>query len=80
MKVDNPVSKFDAMVFKFNFNGRMEELEQGIVTVKKACDEVRSSERLRKLMAMILTLVNHINTGGDGNLAAGFTQTNAVMG
>ena len=73
MKVDNPVSKFDAMVFKFNFNGRMEELEQGIVTVKKACDEVRSSERLRKLMAMILTLVNHINTGGDGNLAAGFS-------
>ena len=73
MKVDNPVSKFDSMFFKFNFPGRMGELEQGIITVKKACDEVRSSERLRKMMAMILTLVNHINTGGDGTLADGFS-------
>jgi hypothetical protein len=61
------------MFFKFNFKGRLEELEQGIITVKKACDEVISSERLRKMMAMILTLVNHINTGGDGTLAAGFS-------
>ena len=73
MKVVNPVAKFDAMFFKFNFSGRMGELEQGIITVKKACDEVRSSERLRKMMAMILTLVNHINTGGDGTLADGFS-------
>lgn len=73
MQVKNPEAKFDAMFFKFNFKGRLEELEQGIITVKKACDEVISSERLRKMMAMILTLVNHINTGGDGTLAAGFS-------
>ena len=39
-----------------------------------ASEEVRSSERLRKLMAIILTVGNQINTGGEGNSqAAGFS-------
>jgi formin 2 len=73
MKVDNAASKFDCMIFMVQFNGRIDELVDGITIITKACDEVRSSERLRKMMAMILTLVNEINTGGDGNVAVGFS-------
>lgn len=73
MKIENAASKFDCMIFRVQFNGRIEELVEGINIITKACDEVRSSERLRKMMAMILTLVNEINTGGDGNVALGFS-------
>lgn len=73
MKVDNAASKFDCMIFRVQFKGRIDEIIEGINIVNKACDEVRSSDRLRKMMAMILTLVNQINTGGDGNLAVGFS-------
>ena len=73
MKVDNAASKFDCMLFRVQFKGRIDEIIEGINIVNKACEEVRSSDRLRKMMAMILTLVNQINTGGDGNLAVGFS-------
>ena len=70
--VKNGTAKFDAMLFKVQFQTRLDELLDEINIVKKASEEVMSSERLRKLMAMILTLVNQINTGGDGNMALGF--------
>ena len=45
-----------------------------ITKLRLACDEVRASERLRKLMAIILTVGNQINTGGEGDSqAAGFS-------
>lgn len=72
-EVDNAASKFDCMLFRVQFKGRIDEIIDEINAVNKACDEVRSSDRLRKMMAMILTLVNQINTGGDGNLAVGFS-------
>merc|ERR1740124_1562015 len=65
--------KFDAMLFKVEFQGRLNEMAKGINIVKKACDEVRTSERLHKMLGMILTVVNQINTGGeDGNPALAF--------
>ena len=71
-EVKDPDKKFDAMLFKEQFDVRLEELMDGIGIVRTACVQVRDSTRLRKLMAMILLLVNQINTGGDGNLAQGF--------
>ena len=73
MEIENAASKFDCMLFRVQFKDRIDEMIEEINIVNKACDEVRSSERLRKMMAMILTLVNQINTGGDGNLAVGFS-------
>lgn len=70
--VKNAPAKFDAMLFKVGFQNLLDELVQGIDTLTAACNEVKNSERLRNMMAMILTLVNQINTGGDGNLALGF--------
>ena len=72
LDINNAHDKFDAMLFKVQFQSRLDELLQGIGILTKACNEVRHSERLRKMMAMILTLVNQINTGGDGNIALGF--------
>lgn len=74
MEVSDAASKLDAMLFRTIFKNRFEENTSGIRTLDKACDELRSSEKLRKLMAMILTVVNQINTGGEeANMAMGFT-------
>ena len=73
LDVKNAAEKFDALLFRTVFKTRFEDVTDAIKTLNKACEEVRSSERLRKLMAMILTVVNQINTGGEGNMALGFT-------
>lgn len=73
MNVSDAAAKFDCMLFETQFQSRMDEINDSIEILNKACTDVRKSIRLRKLIAMILTLVNQINTGGSGNLAAGFT-------
>jgi len=73
LSVKDASSKYDCMLFRVQFNSRCNELLESIKIVEKACDEVTTSERLQAVMAMILTLVNQINTGGDGNEAASFT-------
>lgn len=66
-------SKFDCMLFRAQFRSRFDELMDSIKTVEVACDEIRNSDKLRSLLAIILTVVNQINTGGEGNEASGFT-------
>eukprot|EP00934_Nitzschia_sp_Nitz4_P006014 Nitzschia sp. Nitz4//scaffold124_size66437//25636//38731//NITZ4_006111-RA/size66437-processed-gene-0.6-mRNA-1//1//CDS//3329534552//6004//frame0 len=73
MDVPDPQRKIDAMLFRTLFKTRLEESTDAIRTLNNACDELRSSQRLRKLMAVILTVVNQINTGGEGKMAMGFT-------
>ena len=73
MKVDMADEKFEAMLFKYQFDNKLNELMQGVTTLISACEEVQKSVRLRKLMAMILMLGNQINTGGSGTMAHGFT-------
>ena len=73
MEVDDVSAKLDVMLFRTIFKNRFEDITDAIRTLNAACDELRGSERLRKLMAMILTVVNQINTGGEGKMAMGFT-------
>lgn len=73
MEVSDAAAKFDAMFYRSSFKNRFEDITASIRTLNSACDELRSSEKLRKLMAMILTVVNEINTGGEGNMEMGFT-------
>jgi len=73
LDTEDAALKFDCMLFRSQFQTRYDELLDSMEIVEKACDEVRGSEKLKVIMAMILTLVNQINTGGDGNEAEGFT-------
>lgn len=73
LNVTDAESKFDAMLFRSNYLSRLDELIVSIKTVEKACDDIRNSNKLRSILAMILTVVNQINTGGEGNEAQGFT-------
>jgi hypothetical protein len=73
MEVPNAESKLEALLFRCLFSSRFQDVTDAVSVLNAACDELRSSDRLRKLMAMILTVVNQINTGGEGNAAMGFT-------
>jgi hypothetical protein len=73
MDVENAEEKYDCLLFRSQFRARFDELIECIRVVEKACDEVKNSERLRKLFALILTVVNQINTGGLSTGAAGFS-------
>jgi hypothetical protein len=71
--VQKAAEKFDCMTFRVNFQSRLDDLFNDISTMTRACDQVRISLRLRKMMGFILTVGNQINTGGTGNVAAGFS-------
>lgn len=73
MKVDLADEKFECMLFKYQFDHKLDENMDAVTTLISACEEVQKSTRLRKLMAMILMLGNQINTGGSGSMAHGFT-------
>ena len=73
MEVSDAVAKCDALLFRSTFKNRFEEITDAVETLNSACDELRTSEKLRKVFAMILTVVNQINTGGEGKMAMGFT-------
>ena len=60
MKEDMTNEKFDCMLFKYHFEIKLKEVMQGVNTLTNACDEVMTSARLRKFMAMILMLGNQI--------------------
>jgi len=52
----------------------MNELKWDVDHLGAACQELRASKRFHTLLAMILELVNEINTGGEGGASAvGFT-------
>merc|ERR1719232_454585 len=73
MDIQNAKDKIDFMLFMKQFQFQFDEINDQIEKISAACTEVRSSSQLRKLMAIILTLGNQINTGGDGNIAIGFS-------
>ena len=73
MKVPDAEAKLHTMEFRNGFKNRFADMTAAVRTLNSACEELRLSEKFRKLMAIILTIVNQINTGGEGNLAMGFT-------
>lgn len=72
LEVPKAAEKLEALLFRSLFTSRFQDVTEAVSVLNSACDELRSSDRLRKLMAMILTVVNQINTGGEGNAAMGF--------
>lgn len=73
MEVDMADKKLEAMLFKYTFDAKVKELMTDASILRSACQEVQQSARLRKLMGMILTVGNQINTGGGQAKPHGFT-------
>lgn len=66
--------KFQSIIFLAEFQNKMSELKWDVDHLSAACHQLRTSKRFQTLLAMILRLVNRINTGGEGGANAdGFT-------
>ena len=63
--VSNAAAKIDALVLKGNFATRRNEIIETAKAVETACDDVKLSLRLKKLLAIILKIGNQLNHGGS---------------
>lgn len=71
--------KFQSIIFLAEFQNKMSELKWDVDHLVAACEELRTSKRFQTLLAMILILVNKINTGEEGGpTASGFTLDSLV--
>lgn len=71
--VNDSEKRFRCIIFMAEFKQKMKDMKWDIDNLGNACEELKSSKRLQSLLAIVLKLVNEINTGGQGNMAAGFT-------
>ncbi|XP_071834837.1 disheveled-associated activator of morphogenesis 1-like isoform X2 [Apostichopus japonicus] len=63
--------RLNCLYFKKKFQERMSECKPKVEAVMKACREIQTSKKLKKLLEIILVLGNYMNRGARGN-AAGF--------
>ena len=65
MMVENPGPKIKSLVLKSTFSTRRNDVIEVAKFVETACDDVRMSFRLKKLLAIILKVGNQLNHGND---------------
>ena len=74
MKVKNASKKLTTLMYFALFNDRFLELEGEIKSLKEACECVRSSDKLRRLMVFALRLGNTLNTDGSNAAVSAITM------
>ncbi|KAL6623534.1 hypothetical protein ACP70R_033413 [Stipagrostis hirtigluma subsp. patula] len=72
MKVPRVESKFRIFAFKIQFRTQIRDVRKNLQTVSAACDELRSSEKLKVIMKNILLIGNTLNQGTPRGQAVGF--------
>jgi hypothetical protein len=65
MTVKHSREKVRALLFKLQFRQCVSDLESDVTMVEKACDELKDSVRLRKLLGIVLNIGNRLNTAGQ---------------
>ncbi|CAH2073643.1 unnamed protein product [Thlaspi arvense] len=72
MKVPRVESKLRVFSFKIQFGTQITKFEKRLHVVSSACDEIRSSQKLKEIMKHILYLGNTLNQGTAKGAAVGF--------
>ncbi|KAK3090633.1 hypothetical protein FSP39_013290 [Pinctada imbricata] len=68
--------RLKAMLFKENFNEKVNEMKENLQNIRKASKELRNSKKLAKLLELILAMGNYMNKGNQRvGEAAGFKIT-----
>jgi hypothetical protein len=65
LDIEDVQNKFQAMVFRAEFDSIVESIRHGTNVFMKACESVKNSERFRKLLLYALKLGNALNTDGS---------------
>ncbi|XP_021302349.1 formin-like protein 12 isoform X2 [Sorghum bicolor] len=72
MKVPRVESKLKIFAFKIQFQSQIRDVRKNLQTVSSACEELRSSEKLKVIMKNILLIGNTLNQGTPRGQAVGF--------
>ncbi|KAJ4908690.1 Formin-like protein [Raphanus sativus] len=72
MKVPRVESKMRVFSFKIQFRTQIIEFKKSLTAVNSACEEVRTSPKLKEIMKKILYLGNTLNQGTARGAAVGF--------
>ncbi|KAG2630217.1 formin-like protein 12 isoform X7 [Panicum virgatum] len=72
MKVPRVESKLRIFAFKIQFQSQIRDVRKNLQTVSSACEELRSSEKLKVIMKNILLIGNTLNQGTPRGQAVGF--------
>ncbi|KFK25155.1 hypothetical protein AALP_AA8G073100 [Arabis alpina] len=72
MKVPRVESKLRVFSFKIQFGTQITEFKKSLNAVNSACEEVRTSQKLKEIMKKILYLGNILNQGTATGAAVGF--------
>jgi hypothetical protein len=67
---DTAAERIQVMIYKQQFKGRVAEVTTTLTTIENACDDVKLSVRLKKVLKTILKVGNQMN---DGEKHLGFT-------
>jgi len=69
--VPDCAARFQCLSFQKRFPGAHKEICGNVALLEQACDDVKGSARLKKLLSIILKLGNKLNSGS--NEVSGFT-------
>ncbi|KAK9947203.1 hypothetical protein M0R45_012635 [Rubus argutus] len=72
MKVPRVEPKLRVFSFKIQFHSQVSDLRKNLNTVNSVADEIRNSEKLKRIMQTILSLGNALNHGTARGSAIGF--------
>lgn len=73
LDVPDVKDKFQAMLFRAEYETHADSIREGTETLNQACDAVKNSERFRKLLLYALKLGNALNTGGSNEGVSAIT-------
>ena len=57
--------RLDCMIFKQQFKEKLHEVKATVAAIDKACDQVKGSIRMKKVLRCILKVGNQMNDGAD---------------
>jgi hypothetical protein len=57
--------RLDCMVFKKEFKDKLSEIKATVAVIVKACEQVRNSARMKKVLKCILKVGNQMNDGAE---------------
>ena len=73
LPIENSRTKVQELIFQLQFTERVTAVRTSQATLLQACQEITSSDRLRRVLEIILKVGNVMNAGTHKGDAAGFT-------
>ena len=63
LKLPDSEERLRSLMYMRQFHSRLSELRNDVKVIERACDDVKISLELKKLLKVVLTLGNHMNEG-----------------